>query len=138
MEKLTKVFIFIAGWGFILTALSGMFFPQEFTDLAGIHLTSVSALNEIRANYGGMHLLMGLYVLYLGWRQTQVETALWITGLFCIGYVLGRIISIGVDGIPNDVIFFYTLIELAGAMGAFALLAGRRGELLTDSAVDAH
>jgi len=134
MERMTRTFIIVAGWGFIITAMFGMFFPEQFTGLADIQLTSTSSLNEIRANYGGMHLLMGLYVLYLGLKRGETQTALWITGLFCSGYVAGRLISMGVDGMPNDVIFFYIAIEFIGALGAYGILLARHCRLSTPTA----
>ncbi len=117
-----RIFISIVGVLFIVTAIAGLFFPVHLTSMVDVSLDYVSAHSEIRSNYGGMHLMLGSFILWSGITRKYTESALLLTLLFTGGYVLGRSVSFVVDGDPNLFVYLVTFGEAFGAVTAFYLL----------------
>ncbi|MDP2226931.1 MAG: DUF4345 family protein, partial [Moraxellaceae bacterium] len=63
MSVLTKPFLLLCGISFILIGFNTFRDPVAAMALVDLSVSSVSALNEIRANYGGMQIGIGLLLL---------------------------------------------------------------------------
>lgn len=101
-------------WGFTV----GFFFmPVRLGEMLGITLHSTTALADFRAMYGGMCLGVGvvflLGLLKEGWRAPAVLLAVTTAA----GLLLGRTLTIVVDGPAS----LYIYASMAGEVGATAL-----------------
>jgi hypothetical protein len=103
---------------FLGVAVQGLFAPQRILVPLGGKLDTPSVANEIRANYGGMHLgmaaLMGLGAMKPAWHTPML--ALLFT--FTTGLCVGRALSLAVDGKPNRYLVFFWFLEAVGAVAA--------------------
>lgn len=96
---------------------------KTYAKNSGIELNQdVDLLNEIRGLSavmltGGLLVLMGIFF-------PEFRTASFLIGaLIFIGFLIGRIVSFGVDGKPNKLIIQGTLFEIMfGAMNLICLL----------------
>src|SRR5262249_40918588 len=125
-ERMNQVALGMAAIVFFWVGINGLFAPAAITGPVEIVASSASATNEIRANYGGMHLAMSvLFALGAGralfrWAATVALT------LFTGGLVLGRLLSIVTDGMPNMFIGQLLLAEATAAASGVALLWAAR------------
>lgn len=117
-----KILLLLSGLVFAGVGFISLVSPQTGVDPLGLQLVTINSLNEIRANYGGMHLLLGLFMLGAAVRDIWQRQALLIIALFTGGLVLGRVTSIVVDGTPDAMIWSFLLIEAVGCLWASALL----------------
>jgi hypothetical protein len=125
-----KVFLIIVGLNFIGVGLYNLAQPVDGASIFEIVLANVSSINEIRANYGGMHLLLGLFLIHGAFKMHIQRTALLVVALFTGGLVLGRITSLVVDGSPNEVVWALFIVEAVGFLVASGLyfLSSIRGK----------
>ena len=119
---LNKFYLFNVGAGFVLTALAGFFAPEQLTKESGIVLTSVSSINEIRSLYGGVHMALGIFIVWSAIKNIHILTSFFICTLFPGGYAVGRLISIAFDGMPNAAILFFTGLEIVIAVAGVILM----------------
>ena len=80
---------------------------------------SINALNEVRANYGGMQMGIGLLLVSAALMTWLTRPALLALSLVTGGLVVGRLMSIMIDGTPNSTVqallgleFFTTAIAI--------------------------
>lgn len=123
MKTLNKViigFLIFVGLAFINVAVQAIASPQAVFDNVQVTLGNVSALNSVRANYGFVNLVLGLFMVYGSFKMQR--EALLITALFCWGFVIGRLYSIGVDGMPNAFVIQWLVTEAVLGVVAIVLL----------------
>ena len=115
-----RLLLLLAAVGLVPIALSyGLFPGNSVTYLLGFPVETLNHVHVFRA-------IMGLYlanaVFWLaGYQRPNLRTpAMWSLFIFMAGLAAGRILSVIVDGIPNPVLIFYLIAELA-----FAALALR-------------
>jgi uncharacterized protein DUF4345 len=112
----------VAAIAFLMVGIGHLVVPLTMVEPMNIQLRGINAFNEIRANYGGMHSLMGIFFL-LGAFVTKLREAALITlAIFTSGLVLGRMVSIAVDGVPGTFIWLLLVGELIIAITAWLLL----------------
>ena len=81
LESSTKIFLISGGLVLVLIGAGSLFAPQLLAAPLGLAVDSISARNEFRANYGGMHLLVGLLIVCGAWRPAwQGRRAAWHSG----------------------------------------------------------
>lgn len=127
--RLVVAYLWFGSWIYLAIGVAGMVAPAWLMGFVGIELEGASALNEIRAAYGGQ--LLGLAVV-MGLGALRAERRRWALGLFVLavgGMVLARAVSVVVDGAPNGVAWGLGALELSGAVSGAALLGTwpRRG-----------
>jgi Domain of unknown function (DUF4345) len=123
MKTLNKViagFLIFVGLAFINVAVQAIASPQAVFDNVQVTLGNVSALNSVRANYGFVNLVLGLFMVYGAFKMQR--EALLITALFCWGFVIGRVYSIGIDGMPNAFVIQWLATEVVLGITAITLL----------------
>lgn len=125
MKALTLVFLALNGLMFIGLGLNGLFNPVAHLGIYGLDTDHAAWLGEIRANYGGMHLAMGLLMASAVWRVDWRRTALVVIALFLAGLGLGRTLSLALDGMP-DASFVYVFIAVEWIGAALAVLLLRK------------
>lgn len=116
-----KILLGLLGLAFCKTGIEALVDPQAVLAQVGIVLDNASALSSMRAVYGGMHLVFGLFCLYGIFRNPQAPLTLVI--LYTTGFVIGRLSGILVDGNPNTFVITWLFTEvISGALAAWALM----------------
>lgn len=118
----TQICLAIAALAFLIVGIGHLLVPLTMVEPMSIKLQGINAFNEIRANYGGMHSLMGVFFL-LGVFVTKLRAAALVTlAIFTSGLVLGRMVSIAIDGVPGTFIWLLLVGEVMLAGIAWLLL----------------
>jgi len=107
---------------FLAVGVQGLFVPRRIVEPLGGSIVSASFANEIRANYGGMHLAMGVLLAIGAARSQFVVPALALLLGFTGGLCLGRAWSWLRDGAPNRFVRIFFALEAVGAVAAALLL----------------
>lgn len=124
MELFNSVVLGLSGLLFLMVGLTRLSNPiKNYEKNSGIKLANdVDLLNEIRGVSAMM--LLGAIIILLGImipKITLVSTA--IATLIFIGFAIGRIISMAVDGKPNKLIIQGLMFELVlGALNVICLI----------------
>ncbi|RYG48518.1 MAG: DUF4345 domain-containing protein [Chitinophagaceae bacterium] len=71
IQKVQTGFLLLMAAAFINTGLQALFSPQDVLAQVGIELNNSSALNSMRAVYGGMHLVFGLFCAFGGFKMRK-------------------------------------------------------------------
>ncbi|HJQ84354.1 MAG TPA: DUF4345 domain-containing protein [Candidatus Binatia bacterium] len=122
-RRLGQVALVLAGLGLAIVGVNGLTAPRALLAPLGIPLDAPSALSEGRANYGGMHVGMGLFFLSSAFVPRLRTAALLAATTFMGGLFLGRVVSVAVDGVPDPFVGVLFATELGGAALAAAALA---------------
>jgi hypothetical protein len=109
MNKVTKWFLLFMALPTLLVGLTALFDPNAIMGQVDVFLDNNSAKSSTRAIYGGMHIAFGLFFLYGAFKDQK--TALWILFLYGTGFVAGRLLSLGLDGMPNPFISTWIFVE---------------------------
>ena len=108
--------------GLTATVIAGMILlaPTAFYGGYGIEVgANVSLTNELKAP-AGLLLLAGLLILVGAFRSEFIITSLTTATVVYLAYGLSRILSMTMDGMPNDGIVGAAAIEIA--IGGICLL----------------
>ncbi len=114
----------LSGLSLLTVGWVGLTAPQDLMDPLGIALSSPDARSEIRAAYGGMHLAIGLLLLYAAARPGSRTAGLWLVLCFMGGLTVGRLVSLVVDGVPGGFVLRLLAAEALAAALALVLLVG--------------
>ena len=121
MEKFTQGFLLLCGLSFLLIGANTFYDHLAAMAPVELNINTVSALNELRANYGGLQIGMGLFLL-AGLRcKTYLRPALLAQALIVGGLVTGRLISVAIDGQPNAFIQGLIVLESITALLSWVL-----------------
>jgi hypothetical protein len=117
-----RAYLALSALAFVIIGLNT--FHDPVAAMAGLELrpASVSALNEVRANYGGLQITVGLLLLAGVLRAEWRRPSLWVSAAVTGGLVAGRIVSITLDGPPNSVVVAFFFLEIVSALTALVLL----------------
>lgn len=119
-KRIAQVFLSIMALAFCKVGVEALFTPQAVLANVGIVLDNTSALSSMRAVYGGMHLVFGLFCLW-GVFKKQVGPLL-LVSLYASGFVIGRCAGILLDGKPNEFVTTWLLTELFSLIVSVGLL----------------
>lgn len=109
LKRTIQVFLALMGLAFCKAGLEAMLAPQSVLSNVGIDLTNASALSAMRAVYGGMHFVFGLFCFW-GIFKTLHEP-LKLVALYTTGFIIGRVISWSIDGTPNSFVITWLITE---------------------------
>ena len=116
-----KILLGLLGIAFCKTGIETLINPQAVLAQVGIVLDNVSALSSMRAVYGGMHLVFGVFCFYGIFRNPEAPLALIV--LYVTGFVLGRFSGIFIDGKPNPFVLTWLITEIvSGLLATWALI----------------
>lgn len=121
-----RLFLIACSMGFLWISSQNFIDPNQALLPIELQGESVSAMNELRSNYGGLHLGLGLYFLAGAWRASWHACTLLSVGLMLSGLVIGRLSSMALDGQPNGFVVGLLALELTTALVAWALLWRQR------------
>jgi hypothetical protein len=116
----SKIFLGLMALAFCKVGIETLIDPIPVLANVGIELTTSSALSSMRAVYGGMHLVFGLFCAYGIFRNTT--SALGLIVLYTLGFTIGRVSGILVDGAPNDFVITWLTTELISLLASAFLL----------------
>jgi hypothetical protein len=133
-----KIFLGLMGLAFCKTGIETLIDPQAVLSQVGIVLDNASALSSIRAVYGGMHVVFGLFCFYGTFQAPSAPLTLVL--LYTAGFTLGRLAGIILDGTPNSFVTTWMITEGASGMlaGLALYFAGKSAKTKTSQAVAAR
>lgn len=117
--RIAQVFLGLMGLAFCKTGLESLLDPQSVLENVGIVLSNASATSSMRAVYGGMHLVFGLFCVYGIFRNSSAP--LMLIALYTLGFTIGRVSGIIVDGMPNQFVFTWLITEVVCGLVALLL-----------------
>lgn len=120
VTRISQVFLGLLALAFCKTGIEALINPQAVLANVGIGLNSPAALSSMRAVYGGMHLVFGLFCAW-GIFKNQ-SAALLLVILYTAGFVTGRIVSWIADGTPNEFVITWLVTETFSLVGCTLLL----------------
>lgn len=121
------VFLALMGLAFAKVGIEALTNPQAVLANVGIELNNSSALSSMRAVYGGMHFVFGLFCFWGAYKMRR--EALGLVTLYTIGFVVGRLSGVVADGAPNAFVSQWLVTEsISLAIAAFLLFKLRKQE----------
>ncbi len=118
-SKLTTVFLILAGLIGLYVGGFLTFFPAELQAQSNIIVQNASHFSETRAP--GTAILAASIIMVLSIFKTQLRRlSLTFAALFFLSYGIGRLLSLIVDGMPAEGLFYAMIGELV--IGLFALI----------------
>lgn len=93
----------------LLYGISPLWFARTFLDVPQLSVDFAHILRAVMTLY----LSLGLFWLFAAFNQKYRNSAVLTTAIFPGGLVLGRILSLLVDGQPSTILLVYTAFELA-------------------------
>ena len=115
-----KGFIWFVGLFFIVYGVAFAFLPLEMTQLVtGDSPGTPSGVTDLRSTYGGMTIAVGIVILLLS-RQAATMTLSLLGIIIVLGAMaITRILGMLLDGNPNELMYFYLVLEIVGVALAF-------------------
>ena len=115
----TRIFLLLLGLATLNIALQALADPQSVMNFVDVQLGNTTARNSIRALYGGVNAVFGLFWLYAAFRSQR--EGLLLALLYTGGFVGGRLLSIALDGMPGAFAMQWLQVETVFALGAALL-----------------
>lgn len=128
-SRATTIFLVLSGIIGLYVGGSLTFFPAELQAQSNIILgENASHFSETRAP-GAAILSASLVILIGAFKNTWKFFSLAITALFFLSYGLGRLLSLAIDGMPAEGLFYAMIGELIiGIIALIMLLKTKRSE----------
>lgn len=126
LESISKVVLLLLGIGFLAMGAQGLFIPDYFFGQVDLDLPSVSGRSELRTAYAGMFGAAGLLFLRTAYREDERNLALWLAVMIFGLFLLARVYSMVVDGIPNTITMVFIVVEVIGLVISGLVLRLRR------------
>jgi Domain of unknown function (DUF4345) len=92
----------------LLYGIAPDWFARTFLGMPQINLSLVHIFRAIT----GLYLALGLFWLYAAFKPEWHRVAVLTTIVFSGGLVVGRLLSVLVDGFPSPILIFYLVVEL--------------------------
>lgn len=125
INKISLGFLILMGLAFAKVGIEALIDPQAVLANVGIDLNNSSAHSSMRAVYGGMHLVFGLFCFWAAFKMQKEGLGLLV--LYTFGFVLGRLSGVIVDGTPNAFVSQWLMTEaISLAISLFLLIKLRK------------
>jgi hypothetical protein len=111
LNRITQIFLALMALAFCKTGIESLIDPQAVMNNVGIVLDNSSAESSMRAVYGGMHFVFGLFCIY--GIFVNASPALTLIVLYTTGFTIGRVSGILADGMPNQFVVTWLITEVA-------------------------
>ncbi len=98
------------------------FHAPTLAENVGFGTPNSNGLYEVRSNYGGVSIGIGLMCLAGVLKPALQRPALFVIFAYTGGYALGRLIALPIDGVPSASLIAYAVFEAVSAFLAFLLL----------------
>lgn len=116
-----SLFLILMGLAFMNVGVQALLNPEGIMSFVDVELNNPSAKNSIRAYYGAVNLFFGLFLVVGSWKLKK--EGLILVNLYCWGFVVGRILSLAMDGTPNEFVTNWLYIEAISGTIALGLLS---------------
>jgi uncharacterized protein DUF4345 len=126
LESISKVVLLLLGVGFLAMGAQGLFIPDYFFGQLDLDLPSVSGRSELRTAYAGMFISAALLFFRTAYREDERNLALWLAVMIFGLFLLARVYSMVVDGIPNTITMVFIVVEVIGFVISGLVLRLRR------------
>ncbi|MEM9943782.1 MAG: DUF4345 domain-containing protein [Planctomycetota bacterium] len=120
MKKIPELFLCFLIIAFLGIGIVLLVLPEPILAKVDIEFDTPTAKADIRADYGGCVLGITMFSIYC-FRSRLIAIGLLCNGLILLGYALGRVYSLGVDGVPKAIIFYLLAFELICGIAALFL-----------------
>jgi hypothetical protein len=107
----TSVFLAGSAVAFVLIGANTFINPMRAMTPLGLGVNETNARNELFANYGGLQIGMGLFLMAGVLKPELVGPALLAQFLLVGGLFLGRLYAMLLDGVPSRIHQFLTWLE---------------------------
>jgi len=111
----TLLFLGFGGYAFLN--------PELIMEMMSADNMGADGIYELRSNYGGVSIGIGLMCLAAVLRADLQRPALFVLMAYTGGYALGRVAALPLDGVPSTNLIVYAIFEAVTALLAFALLS---------------
>jgi len=134
IDRVQVVTLLVLSFAFAVVGCLGFVVPEVLFDPIALPLESSAGLAEIRAAYGGLFCTMS-FVFAVGARRAEHRSsALLLAVLVLGGFVLGRLISWGMDGAPTNLVAQLNLgLEFVGFVVTLVLLRAHSSKKIQSS-----
>src|SRR4051812_8516602 len=117
----------VAGLIMIVLGIAGLLYPERVLGLLGFTVFNAShaaaAYGEVRATYGGLFLVMGIFTMLAAMDPGANRARLLFVGLLWLGACAGRLFGVFVDGNPG--LFGWLAVAFELAVGGALCLASQ-------------
>ncbi len=121
MFRFTQVFLWSCGVAFVLIGANTFLDPLRAMAPLELNVNTVSALNELRATYGGMQIGIGLFLMAGARWAVLTRPVLLAQALMLGGLAAGRLVGMALDGLPNGFVQGLLVLETAITVLSVAL-----------------
>jgi len=124
-----RVTTIVVGTIILILGLAGLFYPDRVMGLLGFLPANAShaaaVFGEVRATYGGIFVVMGVFTLLAARDPAAQRGRLLFIGLMWLGACSGRLLSVSIDGNPGVPGWVTAVFELfmGGALLSAALMS---------------
>ncbi len=95
--KLARITLTIAGLVFVLHGTACLIYPELITSESALLLQTRSSYMEVRAEYGGLPIALGLLFLLGAFRKEMLDTVMVTFLTITSGYIVGRLIAVSLE-----------------------------------------
>ena len=121
-DGLTRAGLALVGLVYTAVAVPGFVDPIGLMAAVDLPVSGASAMNELRANYGGLMGALAVASFAGAAVASYRRPALWLAWLCFVGLVSGRVVSLVLDGVPNSFALSLLGAESFGVVASTALL----------------
>ena len=111
-----RVTAVVVGLIIVILGAAGLFYPERVMGLLGFAVLNPSdtagVLGEVRATYGGIFLVMGVYAVLAAMDPAANRGRLLFIGLLWLGACAGRVFGVYADGNPGVPGWLFAAFEL--------------------------
>jgi hypothetical protein len=101
----SRVVTIVVGLIILVLGLAGLLYPERVLGFLGFTVlnpsSAAAALGEVRATYGGLFVVMGIFTVLAAMDPVAYRSRLLFIGFLWIGAGLGRLFGVFVDGNPG-------------------------------------
>lgn len=112
-RRTRRIALALAAIVFLGIAAASLIAPAKMAEPMGYALTNINAYSEFRAIYVGLWLAHAIVLGWAAWRIDQPALGD-VGGILILGQVIGRVLSLVLDGIPGADLAPFAIAELAG------------------------
>ncbi len=115
--------LFASALVFAGTGAAFLLVPHTMAALIGIDLGGAVGATDVRAVYGGLEIAIGVVLAAAARHAHRVVAGLMVQIVLFTGLIAGRIVGLGVDGVPEPPGLLLFGLEVVGlALGIVALV----------------
>ena len=124
--SLMKILVIAAALMFGAFGLLGMMDPMRTLELIHMQPKDITAVNEVRAMYGGFELGVSVFLVACLLDRWSLRAGLFLTTAIFLGAAAGRAKSVMLEGMPDPVFVQIWIFEMVFAAVCILALARSR------------